>query len=242
MRTQATQGERAAARVAFVTALAVACAVFVGSGSAAAQAAPAADPAPLGNPCSSVAPPSATGGGGANNMVIVHNPTGGDLRVRGSVQLNHVPGPNVGNVNCAAALSGGPLAPLSGPQAVPAPVVSRPACTGCQTLAVALQIDLISRSATQVTPRNVANAQNVRCTQCATVAIAMQYVIQVDDPTQLPPDADALARSMDQQLRQLQVGNGVTTAEAVARILAVRDQFQSLATSLMFQQSDAPAG
>jgi hypothetical protein len=125
---------------------------------------------------------------------------------------------------------------------VPAPVVSSPACTGCQTLAVALQIDLISRTATQITPRNVANAQNVRCDQCATVAIAMQYVIQVDDPTQLPPDADALARSMDQQLRQLQVGNGVTTAEAVARIIAVRDQFQSLATSLMFQRSDAPAG
>jgi hypothetical protein len=232
MRQDATHLPRGATRAAFVTALVVACTVFVGSGSAAAQAAPTTGVPGVGNPCPSLVPASATGGGGANNMVIVHNPTGGDLQVRGSVQLNHVPGPTVGNVNCAAALSGAPAAFN--------PAVTRPMCVGCQTVAVALQIDLISRSASQITPRNVANAQNIRCQQCATVAIAMQYVIQVDDPNQVPPDAAALAAAMDDQLRQLQSNPALTPDEAVARIIAVRDQFVSLATSLTFDRSDAP--
>ena len=222
-------------RIAFVSTLALVCAVFVGSGSAAAQSASgAAAPDLVGNPCARPASTAATGGGGANNMVIVHNPTGGDLQVRGSVQINHVLGPTVGNVNCAAALSGAPGAP--------SPNVTTLMCVGCQTVAVALQIDLISRSATRITPLNVAKAQNVLCDMCATVAIAMQYVIQVDDPAQVPPDAAALVGSMDDQLRELQTSRTLTPDEAAARIIAVRDQFQTLATSLTFQRSDAPAG
>ena len=228
-----TTDQHGAGRVALVSALALVCAVLVSSGSAAAQAAPGAAPADVGNPCASPAPVAGTGGGGANNIVIVHNPTGGDLQVRGSVQLNHVLGPTVGNVNCAAALGGVPGAFN--------PAVVTPVCVGCQTVAVALQIDLISRSATRITPRNVARAQNVRCDQCATVALAMQYVIQVDDPAQVPPDAAALVNSMDDQLRQLQTSPTVTPDEAAARIIAVLNQFQTLATSLAFQRNDAPA-
>jgi hypothetical protein len=232
MHQLATHFPHSAARAASLSALVVACAVLVGGGSAAAQSAPASGLPDSGNPCPNLVPGSASGGGGANNMVIVHNPSGGDLQVRGSVQLNHVPGPRVGNVNCAAALSGAPGAFV--------PTVTSPMCVGCQTVAVALQIDLISRSASQITPRNVANAQNVRCQQCAAVAIAMQYVIQVDDPGQVPPDAAALAASMDDQLRQLQSNHTLTTGEVAARIISVRDQFVSLATSLTFDRSDAP--
>jgi hypothetical protein len=221
------------ARIGFVSALALVCAVFVSSGSAAAQSAPGAAPLDVGNPCATPASAAATGGGGANNIVIVHNPTGGDLQVRGSVQINHVLGPTVGNVNCAAALSGAPRAPN--------PNVTTVMCVGCQTVAVALQINLISRSATRVTPTNVAHAQNSRCNMCATVALAMQYVIQVDDPAQIPPDAAALVSSMDDEFQQLQTSHTLTPDEAAARIIAVRDQFQTLATSLTFQRSDAPA-
>ena len=166
-------------------------------------------------------------------MVIVHNPTGGDLQLRGSVQLNHVPGPTVGNVNCAAALAGAPNVPTAD--------VTTLMCVGCQTVAVALQIDLISRSATRITPLNVARAQNIRCGQCVTIAVAMQYVIQVDDPTQVPPDAADLARSMDNELHRLQVSRTVTAVEAINRVIAVMNQFQALAANLSFQRSDAPA-
>src|SRR5919202_2567593 len=101
-----TTDQHGAGRVALVSALALVCAVLVSSGSAAAQAAPGAAPVDVGNPCASPPPVAGTGGGGANNIVIVHNPTRGDLQVRGSVQLNHVLRPTVGNVNCAAAPGG----------------------------------------------------------------------------------------------------------------------------------------
>lgn len=215
-----------AAVVAFTSAF------FVGIAPAAAQSAPSAPLPGAGNPCPLLDGVHPGGGGGANNIVVVRNPTGGDLRVRGSVQLNRVPGPSVGSVNCAAALNGAP-GPLD-------PTLMQVSCSGCESLAVALQIDLISRTATRLTPRNVANAQNVHCFHCAAVAIAVQDVIAVEDPTGPPPaDADALARSLDQKLLALQTDHSLTLAQAADQVVDVINQFQSLAASLIVQRSDA---
>ena len=218
--------------ILFPSVVAVTFAVMVTAGSAVAlaQTAPATQP-DLTGPCPVLDPSVPTGGGGAHNMVIVHNPSGGDLVARGSVQLNHIPGPDVGPVNCAAALNGTPASLDLG--------IITFACTGCKSLAVALQIDLIGRNVTRAVPRNIANAQNVRCQQCAAVAIAIQYELQVDDPTQVPPDADALARSMDQELRQLQTQHAMTASDAADQVIAVLNQFASLAASLDLQRSDA---
>jgi hypothetical protein len=151
----------------------IAAAVFIGglliASPAAAQSVTPASLPDLANPCPNLDSGLIAGGGGANNIVILRNATGGDLQVRGSVQLNHIPGPTVSPVNCGAAFNGAP-GPLDPPS-------SEVIYVGCQGLAVALQIDLISKTATQITPRNIANAQNVRCHGCAAVAIAMQYVL-----------------------------------------------------------------
>jgi hypothetical protein len=207
-------------------------ALVVGVEPAAAQGAGAAPLPGVGNPCPLPDGVQPGGGGGANNIVIVRNPTGGDLRVRGSVQLNHVPGPTVGSVNCAAALNG-----TSGQLD---PTLMQVACIGCQSLAVALQIDLRSNTATRVTPRNVANAQNSQCDRCAAVAIAIQAVIPVDDPNgPLPADADAMARNLDQQLRALQTDHTLTAAQAADHVISVVDQFRALVAGLDVQRSDA---
>jgi hypothetical protein len=186
---------------------------------------------PTADPCQSVAP-SVFGGGGSDNILVVHNASSdGRLRIRGSVQLNSVPGPVVGSLNCAAALNGGP-----GGLVAPTPSLD---CIVCQSVAVALQIDLISRSATRIAPRNVANAQNIRCTGCAAIALAMQDVVQVDDPSQVPTDANGLAQAMDDQLRQLQSDPNLTAAEAADRIIAVLHEFASLEATFDIQRSDA---
>jgi hypothetical protein len=202
-----------------IAALTVVVAFVVDVAPVAAQAATAPPLVEFANPCTPLtgSPAPFAGGGGANNMVIVHNPTAGAPRIRGSVQISQIPGPTVGSVNCAAALSG-----------ATDPVLDGPGCIGCSTLAVALQLDLTRRAATRVAPRNVARAENVRCTGCTTVAIAMQYVIPVDDPKQVPPDVAALAAAMDAELRALQSDRGVTLPQAIDRVMAVRSQFLQL--------------
>jgi putative peptide zinc metalloprotease protein len=154
---------------------------------------------------------AAAGGGGGKNVVRLVNRVDGRLRVKGNVQLNRVPGPDVAPVNLAYAYS---------------------SCTDCQTLTVALQINLISKTATRVTPQNAAVAANVECTRCVTGAWAYQYVLSVDDPTQVPKDVSDLIKAMDAELNAVHADKSVTLAQAVSRIRAVISQFQQLAASL----------
>lgn len=151
------------------------------------------------------------GGGGGKNIVQVHNRTDGRLRARGSVQLNRITGPTVEPVNLAKAQA---------------------SCTDCQTIAVALQINLIGRDARRVTPQNAAVALNVDCTRCFTVARASQYVYTVDDPRQTPPEVTALIRRMDRELRSISSSRGITLEQAEARINAVINEFRQLGDRL----------
>lgn len=171
--------------------------------------------------------------GGAHNVVRVQNPTGGDLKVRGSAQINHVSGPTAAPVNCALAQNG-VLADFS-PTVPPTP-----ACVGCQSVAVALQIDLIRLDARTIAPRNIALAENLRCERCTAVALAFQYVLQVEDPSQIPPDAAAVVRSLDDELQSLQTRHNLSPAAAADEIVAVIRQFNQLAASLDTQRSATP--
>lgn len=157
------------------------------------------------------------GGGGAKNVVHVRNRSDGRLRVRGRIQLNRIPGPNVEPVNLALAYG---------------------SCTGCQTYAVALQIDLISRTADRVAPQNAAVAVNYECTDCKTVATAIQYVISVDDPTEVPHDVRELIRDMEMELRVLSKDKSISVTEAEARINLVVGRFQRLAEGLRQERDE----
>ena len=208
-------------------ALSAAIVVFCLGGESPTFAAPPAIPALLdtsaaapgsldADPCASAA--VQIGGGGANNMVLLHNQVNGGLTARGNVQINQIPGPSVGPVNCAYATS---------------------TCLDCQTLAVALQINLISRTASFIAPRNIARAQNIGCQGCKTAAVALQYVRQVDDPISMPPEFASLVQRMNDELRVLQTDPGLTLDQAVAQIDGVLTQFQDLAASLNDQRSQA---
>lgn len=160
---------------------------------------------------------SNSGGGGGNNQVRVINKKDGALRIRGNVDFNRIPGPNVEPVNLAYAYS---------------------SCTDCQTIAVALQINLISRTATRIAPQNVAIALNENCLRCVTVARALQYTYQVDDPKETPKEISDLLKEMDQTLNEISRDKNITLPEAEARINAVIAQFKDLATSLNDQRED----
>lgn len=150
-------------------------------------------------------------GGGGKNIVQLLNKQNGRMDIRGSIQLNKIKGPNVQPVNLAAAQG---------------------SCTDCQTYAVALQINLISREASNISPQNAAVAVNIGCLRCQTYAQALQYTFQVDDPTQVPPRIDELMKDMDKEINSLKTQNGVTFDEAKTRIGAVITDFKDLAANL----------
>jgi putative peptide zinc metalloprotease protein len=154
---------------------------------------------------------------GGRNEVIVHNQSDGKLLMRGRVDLEHLPGRSVAPENYAEAVG---------------------SCVRCQTLAVALQIDLISRNATTIAPQNAAVALNLHCTGCFTSARALQYVIQVDDPTEVPERATELVQTMNRELRSVQHSRHITVTEAQSKIDAVVAQFRDLAVNLREERRD----
>jgi hypothetical protein len=156
-------------------------------------------------------------GGGGRNVVTIVNRVDSRLSVRGNIQLNRVPGPSAGPVNLAEGYS---------------------SCTDCQTLGVALQINLVSRAASRVVPQNAAVAVNMQCTRCVTVARALQYVYSVEDPLQVPPEAYQLIRAMDRELTAIQADRTIRLPEAEARINAVIARFSTLAESLNDQRDE----
>lgn len=179
------------------------------SGSPAASASGSPSASPSGSPDVTSEQPAS--GGGARNIVQYQNRQDGRLGVRGNVQLNRAPGPNVQPVNAAISIG---------------------MCADCQTFTVALQINLISRTANIVSPQNTAVAANVGCLRCITVARAIQYTISVDDPTQVPADAQQLVRDMDAELRAIANDRTISARDANARITALIGRFTTLAQDL----------
>jgi putative peptide zinc metalloprotease protein len=158
------------------------------------------------------------GGGGPRNLVKVQNLQDYQLRVDGHVQLGRLPGPEAAPVNVAEGFS---------------------SCTGCQTLAVALQVDLITADSRVAMPRNMAFAVNYQCTDCRTIALALQYVLTVEDPTQVPDQANQLMAEMRQELSQLNGDQDLTLPEAEGRVIDVVNQFQDLSIYLDQQRDES---
>lgn len=153
----------------------------------------------------------ASGGGGGTNKVQVINKNDGKFRLKADLQLNRIPGPRVEPTNLAVAYA---------------------SCADCQTIAVALQINLISRTASYVAPENVAVAVNFECSNCYTVARAIQYTMSVDDPTQVPPEVDAMLKELDKELMAIRHEQDLSIDEVEQRLNAVIDQFRDLAEGL----------
>jgi hypothetical protein len=133
--------------------------------------------------------------------------------MRANIQLVRISGPTVRPANTAIALG--------------------ESCTGCQTIAVALQLVLYAKgTAHDVSPSNAAVAVNAACNACITIAHADQYVLGVDDPKQDVADVRSLINAMQRELNAIDNDPSVTADQAEARVRAVIAQFDSLASSL----------
>ena len=154
--------------------------------------------------------------GGPSNIVIANNNTDGRLAIRSNVQVMSEPGMIAAPQNFAFA---------------------RASCVGCQTLAVALQLNFAGTDARFVAPQNVAVAANDACTDCTTIAIAFQVFLPLDDPTTAPAGVQDAMREFNAELRAVSTDPDITLWEAEARIVSIVQLFADYATALDAQRS-----
>jgi hypothetical protein len=148
--------------------------------------------------------------GAPRNQVIAENADDKRFMARASIKFRKLKGDDIGPVNIAFAQG---------------------KCTDCQTIAVAVQVVVYKRGASNVHPQNVALAANVGCTRCVTVARAIQYVIPVDDFDDVPDNVKRLVQRLDKELRFFESMRSIdelTSDEAAARLQRAVGEFAEL--------------
>jgi len=105
------------------------------------------------------------GGAGANNVVLVSTDRDAPVKARARVRVAGAPADTVAHQNIALARSTD--------------------CTGCRTVAVAMQVVVVEGYPQEFRPVNAAVAANGGCTACDTYAFAYQYAIQPGVPVRL---------------------------------------------------------
>lgn len=109
--------------------------------------------------------------------------------------------------------------------------LSYASCEGCQTVAVAIQIVLVSSSPDSVVPENVAISINEECVSCETMASAYQFVVGTGGKTKL----DKAGRKQIKDIRKAfydlakeAEGGTLTNAQIEARLIPLVDQIKSV--------------
>jgi hypothetical protein len=114
-------------------------------------------------------------------------------------------------------------------------------CTGCRTLALAVEVVLVPVTPTTSAPHNAAVAWNERCSYCNTYAGAWQYVVQTGGPTRLTESGMARVDSLaDQMQKVLRSGKDFPTIDAQIGQLAT--QMWAAVNQDLARQGGAPSG
>jgi hypothetical protein len=148
--------------------------------------------------------------GAPRNQVMAENTDDKRFMARASIKFRKLKGDDIGPVNIAFAQA---------------------KCTDCQTIAVAVQVVVYKRGASNVHPQNVALAANVGCTRCVTVARAIQYAIPVDDFDDVPDNVKRLVHRLDKELRYFESMKSIdelSSDEAAARLQSAVNEFAEL--------------
>lgn len=96
--------------------------------------------------------------------------------------------------------------------------VAYASCNECRTIALAIQIVLVTGDPEVVTPENVAIAINENCTSCETLASAYQFVLGTDEEAvRFSPDGQKAINDIRKELRELGK-SGLPVDEIQARV------------------------
>jgi putative peptide zinc metalloprotease protein len=90
-------------------------------------------------------------------------------------------------------------------------------CTNCQTVAISIQVVLITGDASVITPQNLAFARNLDCSFCETLASAYQFVFTTDGQVHFTPEGNNAIAEIRHELRELRK-SGLTIVQIQARV------------------------
>jgi hypothetical protein len=144
------------------------------------------------------AAPRAAGG---DNVVVATSDRDGGTVFRVSLAVRRANGDVVDDANAAVAVGSD--------------------CSGCETVAVALEAVLVRGDPSVFTPANLAIAINVDCDDCATLASAYQWVLQTGGPVHFTADGNRRLARLRHELESLRHADlSVWDVQAAVQALA----------------------
>jgi putative peptide zinc metalloprotease protein len=111
--------------------------------------------------------------------------------------------------------------------------VAYSSCERCRTVAIAIQIVLVTGSPSVVTPTNLAIAVNESCTLCETFASAYQFVLGTGGPVKFTQEGKHELHEIRKALKELRKSD-LSLAELDAQLKAIVERIRNvLATQLV---------
>jgi putative peptide zinc metalloprotease protein len=142
----------------------------------------------------------------AENVVVAVNTKDGRFVYRVKLHIDRVPGDVVDDANAAVAVA---------------------SCSGCETVAIAIQALLVFDDPSTVTPENLALAYNLECSFCQTLASAYQYVVETGGPAHLTAEGNRTVAQLRHDLHEVRHA-GLTIFEIQERVDAIAAQLQEV--------------
>ena len=111
--------------------------------------------------------------------------------------------------------------------------VAYASCTNCMSVAIAIQVVLVTTDVTSVAPVNVAVAVNQNCTSCQALASAFQFIMSTGGPVTLSHDGRKTLEDIRKQLDALRT-SGLPADQMLAQVQQLDAQIvQVVQTSLV---------
>lgn len=99
-------------------------------------------------------------------------------------------------------------------------------CTGCRTVAVAVQVLVVNGSYSYASPKNAAVAINQNCVDCVTAAYARQYMLTAAQEADIQPATWRQLSQIDRQIAEVTASN-LDPASLFAQLDDLAVQFES---------------
>jgi putative peptide zinc metalloprotease protein len=155
-----------------------------------------------------------------DSLAVAVNTKDGSSVFKLTFAINKVAGSSVTNQNAAIAYS---------------------SCTACQTVAISIQILLISGSPTTFTPTNVAIAINQNCNLCDTLAAAYQFAVGVDTKLKFTAEGRRQIADIRHQLEMLR-NSGLTGPQINAKLNTLMTQLGTVLQTQLVGTNEPASG
>ena len=119
--------------------------------------------------------------------------------------------------------------------------VAYASCTDCRTVAVAIQVVLVSE-VDSATPENVAIAINYDCTECETLARAFQFVYGDGEELEFTKEGKARLHDLKKRVQDLKQRDDLTLAQLAQELAVIAAEVAEVVEEeTQVKQSSAPA-